>query len=141
MAKRVLEFALKAALLAAVLFAGIYHVEIKNIISGTPHEQEGKLPEKPKVSANGFGIYTNNVIPGADIIENRGFYCYSFSEHGNGEYFSSIRNAVAAIENEGAKIGANAFINFRMASATTEMQGSKWNSAYVTICGDFVKLK
>jgi len=81
-------------------------------------------------------------LPGRQVVEGKGgFYCQFFQYSGTGDYALRLKNALAELVAEGKKQGANAFINARLSAESHEIQGSKWHSSIVHICGDYVILR
>jgi hypothetical protein len=80
--------------------------------------------------------------PGRAIAQEKdGFFCRFFEYSGTGDYGERFRNALEGIRIEGKKKGANAFVQATVSSESHEIQGSKWHSSIVHICGDFVLLE
>jgi hypothetical protein len=80
--------------------------------------------------------------PGRAIAQEKdGFFCRFFEYSGTGDYGERFRNALEGIRSEGKKKGANAFVQASVSSESHEIQGSKWHSSIVHICGDFVLLE
>ena len=140
--KQAVRLGVNALVLMAVLFAGIYHTEIKNFFVEKPSQKatESKL-DKFVIADGEFFIFASDIIPGVTVTENKGFFCHTFLDQGHGEFFNSFDRSISAIQTAGLKQGANAMINMKLSSATLSMQGSRWNSAYVSICGDFVRIE
>ena len=79
-------------------------------------------------------------VPGRATGQPKGGLFCRFFESGTGDYAERFRNALEGIRVEGKKLGANAFVQASVSSESHEIQGSKWHSSIVHICGDFVRL-
>lgn len=87
-----------------------------------------------------FVISTLSAPPGRSVSRTFGFYCRWFQHAPGADYGAAFTAANVALKAEGEKLGANAFINFRVASVLPGDAKSA-TGALVTLCGDFVELK
>lgn len=94
-----------------------------------------------KQQVSGFFTSSGSLPVGWVMIENQGFYCRFFEYIGRGSYADKFNAALAQISSAGEEQGANAFLNLRVTSSSYEIQGSKWHSSLVHICGDFAVIK
>lgn len=113
---------------------------VANLTACLPQEKSATAPVTAKKPPENFMISTLPALPGWDIKESKGMYCQMFRHIGEDNYGAQFRQAMAAIEEEGKKSGAQALINFKVTAATYEVQGAKWSAATVNLCGDFVVL-
>jgi len=103
--------------------------------------QATTAPGIPKQKLDGFFITTMGSAPGWQVVESQGFYCRIFDYSGTGDYMDRFNGAIEAIREVGQEAGANALVNLRISSESHEVQGSKWHSSIVHICGDMVVLE
>lgn len=78
---------------------------------------------------------------GWTVVETKGLECRFFEYSGTGDYIDRFKAAIGGIKEEGAKLGSNAFVNLHITSESFELQGSKWHSSIVHMCGDLVVIK
>ena len=96
----------------------------------------------PKQQIEGVLITSLPAAPGRVVTALKGgFYCQFFQYSGTGDYGDRFRQMLDGVTEEGKKLGANAFVNAAISSESHEIQGSKWHSSVVHICGDFVVLE
>ena len=100
--------------------------------------QKNNLPKQKK---SDFFVTTTAGPVGWDVVEVKGVYCQFFQYTGNGDYVDKFQDALNLISAQGKKEGANGFVNFRIASESHEIQGSKWHASIVNMCGDFAVIQ
>jgi hypothetical protein len=134
----------------AALMLGLFTAGSSGACTGPRHH----APSPPAGSASAGGpapeaaphpaeliITSLSSLPGRALVEHKdGFYCRFFEYSGTGDYGERFRKALEFIRDEGKQQGANAFVHASVSSESHEIQGSKWHSSMVHICGDFVRL-
>jgi|GEM_PF-2782690 len=104
------------------------------------HNSKSNKTAKSKGKNQTFIISTLSYIPGKNISKTDGFYCRFFMYGGTPKnYTPRFEAAIAGITKKGKKMEADAFINMKISQSTADLEGSKWNSSIINICGDFVK--
>ena len=150
MGKNVLEFAAKAVVLVAVLFCGIYHLEIKQSIGAALGKEERAVPDaagkeraaKERVDKIFGGTFMSGEVAGYRTVRNYGYTCAWFVYSGHSDaYFDGLSNALNRLRADLKPEEANVLINLRLFPSTYEAQGSKWNSSLVNICADRARVE
>lgn len=99
-------------------------------------------PPVPKQAYEGFYMSSLSVPPvGWKIMEIQGFSCQIFSYSGEGDYMRSFNGALERLREDAQSQNFNGFINVRVTSDSYEVQGSKWHSSAIHICGDAVRIE
>jgi hypothetical protein len=112
----------------------------KDALPTPPASQSAPTPEAPPADEE-LIITSLPSLPGRSIVATKGgLYCRFFEYSGTGDYGDRFRKALDGITSEGKQKGANAFVQASVSSESHEIQGSKWHSSIVHICGDFVRL-
>ncbi|MHB8281953.1 MAG: hypothetical protein ACYDDE_03995 [bacterium] len=121
-----------------IIVLSIFLFVFSLILTGC-HNNSSK-PQKLVGKSKTFIISTLSFIPGRNISKTDGFYCGFFIYGGTPKnYTARFEGAIAGITVKGKKMGADAFINMKISQSTADLQGSKWNSSIINVCGDFVK--
>lgn len=105
-----------------------------------PSSPQPTVATAQKQKIEGVFITTLAAPAGWQVKESRGLNCRFFQYAGTGDYVDRFNSALQGLVEEGKKLGAQAFVNARISSESHEMQGSKWHTSMVQICGDFVVL-
>lgn len=100
-----------------------------------------KAPAIERQKLDGVLITTLAGVPGWTIAETKGVQCAGVGFDGNGKYWPGVDQAMESMRTDATKTGANAVVNFRLSSASFEVQGSKWHASITHLCGDSVVLR
>lgn len=122
-----------------IIVLSVFLFVFSSILTGCQNNNSSK-PQKLAGKSNTFIVSTLSFIPGKNILKTDGFYCRFFIYGGTPKnYTPRFEDAITGITEKGKKMGADAFINMKISQSTADLQGSKWNSSIINVCGDFVK--